>query len=125
MVGPYDDEKLGSQDRQALLLPGWWKRAQLSFYVNRQLDRAAEQYAGFEVATAEANQLMSRNTTPRIARTAALVGRACSCTPTLRTYMLARAATSSCTRRKRKPILTFAHLPAVESLPHTSSSGSR
>ncbi|OYZ58586.1 MAG: ABC transporter substrate-binding protein [Hydrogenophilales bacterium 16-61-112] len=61
-VGPYDDEKLGFQKiAKHYYYPGWWEGGpQLSFYVNQASWRALpESYRqAFEVATAEANQLM-------------------------------------------------------------------
>ncbi len=61
-VGPYDDEKLGFHKiARHYYYPGWWEGGpQLSFYVNqtawRGLPDAYRQ--AFEVAAAEANQLM-------------------------------------------------------------------
>ncbi|MDA8128305.1 MAG: TRAP transporter substrate-binding protein [Betaproteobacteria bacterium] len=61
-VGPYDDEKLGfHRIARHYYYPGWWEGGpQLSFYVNRAswiaLPEAYRQ--AFEVASAEANQLM-------------------------------------------------------------------
>ncbi len=61
-VGPYDDEKLGFHKiAKHYYYPGWWEGGpQLSFYVNQASWRALpEAYRqAFEVATAEANQLM-------------------------------------------------------------------
>jgi TRAP-type mannitol/chloroaromatic compound transport system substrate-binding protein len=61
-VGPYDDEKLGFHKiAKHYYYPGWWEGGpQLSFYVNQTAWKALpEQYRqAFEVATAEANQLM-------------------------------------------------------------------
>jgi len=61
-VGPYDDEKLGFHKiARHYYYPGWWEGGpQLSFYVNQTAWRALpEPYRqAFEVATAEANQLM-------------------------------------------------------------------
>ncbi len=61
-VGPYDDEKLGFHKiARHYYYPGWWEGGpQLSFYVNQASWTALpEQYRqAFEVATAEANQLM-------------------------------------------------------------------
>ncbi|MDP1572816.1 MAG: TRAP transporter substrate-binding protein [Pseudomonadota bacterium] len=61
-VGPYDDEKLGFHKiAKHYYYPGWWEGGpQLSFYVNQASWIALpEQYRqAFEVATAEANQLM-------------------------------------------------------------------
>lgn len=61
-VGPYDDEKLGFHKiAKHYYYPGWWEGGpQLSFLVNQKswaaLPEAYRQ--AFEVATAEANQLM-------------------------------------------------------------------
>ncbi len=61
-VGPYDDEKLGFHKiARHYYYPGWWEGGpQLSFYVNQAswqgLPDAYRQ--AFEVAAAEANQLM-------------------------------------------------------------------
>lgn len=61
-VGPYDDEKLGFYKiAKHYYYPGWWEGGpQLSFMVNMQKWEALpEAYRqAFEVATAEANQLM-------------------------------------------------------------------
>ena len=61
-VGPYDDEKLGfHRIAKHYYYPGWWEgEAQLSFYVNQAAWHALpESYRqAFEVAAAEANQLM-------------------------------------------------------------------
>ncbi|MBW8306815.1 MAG: ABC transporter substrate-binding protein [Thiobacillus sp.] len=61
-VGPYDDEKLGfHRIAKHYYYPGWWEGGpQLSFYVNQDAWKALpEAYRqAFEVATAEANQLM-------------------------------------------------------------------
>jgi TRAP-type mannitol/chloroaromatic compound transport system substrate-binding protein len=61
-VGPYDDEKLGFHKiAKHYYYPGWWEGGpQLSFYVNQTAWKALpEQYRqAFDVATAEANQLM-------------------------------------------------------------------
>jgi TRAP-type mannitol/chloroaromatic compound transport system substrate-binding protein len=61
-VGPYDDERLGFHKiARHYYYPGWWEGGpQLSFYVNQASWKALpEAYRqAFEVATAEANQLM-------------------------------------------------------------------
>jgi TRAP-type mannitol/chloroaromatic compound transport system substrate-binding protein len=61
-VGPYDDEKLGFHKiAKHYYYPGWWEGGpQLSFLVNQKAWAALpEQYRqAFEVACAEANQLM-------------------------------------------------------------------
>jgi TRAP-type mannitol/chloroaromatic compound transport system substrate-binding protein len=61
-VGPYDDEKLGFYKiAPHYYYPGWWEGGpQLSFYVNLKQWQALPEIfrQAFEVATAEANQLM-------------------------------------------------------------------
>jgi TRAP-type mannitol/chloroaromatic compound transport system substrate-binding protein len=61
-VGPYDDEKLGfHRIARHYYYPGWWEgQAQLSFYVNQAVWLGLPEVyrQAFEVATAEANQMM-------------------------------------------------------------------
>lgn len=61
-VGPYDDEKLGFHKiAKHYYYPGWWEGGpQLSFYVNQTAWQALPDLyrQAFEVAAAEANQLM-------------------------------------------------------------------
>ncbi|HEY9098918.1 MAG TPA: TRAP transporter substrate-binding protein [Thiobacillus sp.] len=61
-VGPYDDEKLGFHKiAKHYYYPGWWEGGpQLSFYVNQDHWKALPEVfrQAFEVATAEANQMM-------------------------------------------------------------------
>jgi len=61
-VGPYDDEKLGFHKiARHYYYPGWWEGGpQLSFYVNQASWKALPEVyrQAFEVAAAEANQLM-------------------------------------------------------------------
>ncbi len=61
-VDPYDDEKLGFQRiAKHYYYPGWWEgQAQLSFYVNQTAWHGLPELyrQAFEVAAAEANQLM-------------------------------------------------------------------
>jgi TRAP-type mannitol/chloroaromatic compound transport system substrate-binding protein len=58
-VGPYDDEKLGFHKiARHYYYPGWWEGGPQFFYVNQASWRALSLRQAFEVATAEANQLM-------------------------------------------------------------------
>jgi len=61
-VGPYDDEKLGFfKVAKHYYYPGWWEGGpQLSFYVNQASWKSLPEVyrQAFEVASAEANQLM-------------------------------------------------------------------
>jgi len=61
-VGPYDDEKLGFHKiARHYYYPGWWEGGpQLSYYVNLNAWKALPEIyrQAFEVAAAEANQLM-------------------------------------------------------------------
>ena len=131
-VGPYDDEKLGFHKvAKNYYYPGWWEGGpQLTFYVNQANWKALPEHyrQAFEVAAAEANQLMlaqyDAKNPPALLR---LVGQGVKLHPFPKDVMLAaRRATFELYEKEAKTNPDFAAIYRPWKRSATpSSSGSR